>query len=398
MDDRTHVPALRRYLRTLLAVGLGVPALVLAFNLAVDPLQYYHRATGYPPHYSKNQRYQAPALVRTHPHDTIVLGNSHAANFEPAMVEDALGGRALNLTLEGSLVTEQSVLARLALGRGQVRQVLWVLDFGAFSLRAPNAQAHAEATLPGHMYGHGLRAAGPYLLSLDTLIDSARALGTEPTHDLATLTSWWRDHRFGRERVEAAWDMMRARWTPELRVQWAEIGARRVDVDALFDAHVLALVRAHPGVEFTLVFPPFSWYEYALDFLVGDDRFFLRLHLKRRALAAAQSHPNLSVADFEGLPGVAGNLAHYKDLGHYDLAVVEQMLDTIASGRPSPVEPLEVAHGLRAFLQERCAAPDHERFCPAPVRCGLERLERWLDGGAAGDWPVVECAPPSASP
>ena len=369
------------YLRTLLALALACCALVVAFNFAVDPLQFYRRASAYPPHYSANQRYQAPALLRTHPHDTVVLGNSHAANFEKPLVERALGGTALNLTIEGSVVTEQAAVARLALHQGQVQRILWILDFGAFALDARQAEALAASTLPRHLYRHGALAAGPYLLSLDTLVDSVRALATPPARSLDTLTSWWRDYAFGRDRVEAAWDHMRAMWTDDLRARWAPAAADREDVDALFDTYVLAQARAHPQVRFTLVFPPFSYYEYALDFLVGPERFFLRLHLKQRALDAARGLDNLQVVDFEGLPGVADEPAHYKDLGHYDLQVVERMLERIAAGGDSSVQPLTVAQGLREFLRERCGAADHARFCPPLVRCGLQRLDQWLQGG-----------------
>ena len=387
-----------KYLRTLLVVALVACALVVAFNFAVDPLQFYRRASGYPAHYSANQRYQAPALVRTHPHDTVVLGNSHAANFEKPLVERALGGTALNLTLEGSMVTEQSALAQLVLREGKARRILWVIDFGAFSVEPEEASQLTRQVIPAHLYGSGWRAAGPYLLSLDTLLDSVLALSTAPQRELDSLGSWWREYAFGRDRVEAAWDHMRARWTPELRVHWAAAASGRADVDLLFERYVLELVRAHPDVRFTLLFPPFSWYEYALDFLVGPQRFFLRLHLKQRALQAVQRHPNLQVFDFEGLPGAADDPAHYKDLGHYDRTVVERMLETIGAGTGSPVQPLTVAHGLRSFLQERCAAADRERFCPPEVRCGLQRLQRWLDAGAGGQWPPESCAAAAVTP
>ena len=384
----------QRYLRVLLATAFAGIALIMGVNFAVDPLQFYHRARGYAAHYSKNQRYQAPALVRTHPYDTIVLGNSHAANFEPALVEAMLGGKALNLTLEGSAIVEQSRLAALALQQGKARRVLWLIDFNAFSVVATEAEKIAAQTLPGHLYGHPFAAAGPYLLSMDTLVDSLKALTSKPAHELATLTSWWREYTFARQRVEAAWDHLRDHWTPERRQRWARVAAGPDDIDELLERYVLDLAEQHPDVAFLLVLPPFTPYEYALDFLVSDQRAFVRFHLRERIHEAARRHSNLTVWDFEGTDAFGADLDRYKDLSHYDRHVVEHMLAVIAAGAVPATRPKDLAVRLHDFLRRRCAADAAERarFCPPAVECGARRLQDWLERGAPAHRPASACA------
>ena len=104
----------RRYLRIVIGVMLCGVALVAAINFIVDPLQYYRRASWYPPHFSDNQRFQNPGLIRNYDYDTIVLGTSHSENFLASDIARILGRRALKLSISGSSIHEQSLTLRLA--------------------------------------------------------------------------------------------------------------------------------------------------------------------------------------------------------------------------------------------------------------------------------------------
>jgi hypothetical protein len=61
---------------------LGLIALLLALaaaiNGVVDPLQVLRRATWYAPHFSTNQRYQAPGLARYYVQPIVVAATSRS--------------------------------------------------------------------------------------------------------------------------------------------------------------------------------------------------------------------------------------------------------------------------------------------------------------------------------
>lgn len=368
-----------RYLRWLLLPALALALAVGGFNFFVDPLQFYRPATGYPPQYSTNQRYQNPALARSHPFDTVLLGTSHMENARPSVVARTIGGRAIKLAIAGSVIHEQSLLAGLALRRDGVRRVVWGIDFNSFAIVGRVASEYGP--FPMHLYRGPWAAAGPYLLSWETLADSVAALRASAPVDLDALNTW-PEYAYGAERVFGDWDYQQGRWNPRLRRHWTDGVPRWDGLVAAFDAEVLAHARAHPGVRFDLVFMPYTLLEYANDFRLDDKRLFQRLALVEQARRMARELPNVRVWDFGPDIAIASDLSLYKDLVHVHPRVLEALLARLA-GEPPATAPSMLGAAVRDELDRQCAAaaPERARFCPPVVDCGRRALGAWLDGG-----------------
>lgn len=378
----------RAYVRWLLWPALALAAGVGAFNFAVDPLQYYRPATFYPPQYSSNQRYQNPALARTQAFDTVVLGTSHLENARPSVIARTLGGRAVKLAIAGSVIHEQSLLAGLALERGTVRRVVWGIDFNSFAIIG--RVAHEYGAFPMHLYRGPWKAAGPYLLSWDTLADSIAALRATTAVDLDGLNAW-PDYTYGTERVHGDWDLQQLRWTGRLRRHWTDGVPRWPALVAGFDAEVLAHARAHPGTRFDLVFLPYTLLEYANDFRLDDKRLFQRLALVDEARRLARDLPNVHVWDFGPDLAIARDESLYKDLTHVHPRVLEALLARL-DGTPPATTPAMLGAAVHEDLERRCAtdSPERARFCPPVVDCGRRALAAWLqDGGSFAAMPVA---------
>lgn len=370
----------RHYVRWLLWPALALAAAVGVFNFGVDPLQFYRQASFYPPQYSGNQRYQNPALARTQDFDTVVLGTSHMENARPSVIARAVGGRAVKLAIAGSVIHEQSLLAGLALDRGTVERVIWGIDFNSFAIVGRVATEYGP--FPMHLYRGPWAAAGPYLLSWDTLADSVAALRATTAVDLDALNTW-PDYAYGSERVHGDWDFQATRWTPRLRRHWTDGVPRWPALVAAFDAEVLAHARAHPGTRFDLVFLPYTLLEYANDFRLDDKRLFQRLVLVEKVRELARELPNVRVWDFGPDLAIARDESLYKDLTHLHPRVLEQLLSRL-DGTPPATTPAMLAAAVREDLDRRCAeaAPERTRFCPPVVDAGRQRLAAWLDAGA----------------
>jgi hypothetical protein len=378
----------RRYVRWLLMPALALAAAIGAFNFAVDPLQYYRQATFYPPQFSSNQRYQAPALARTQAFDTAVLGTSHMENARPSVIARTIGGRAVKLAIAGSVIHEQSLLAGLALERGTVRRVVWGIDFNSFAIVGRVATEYGP--FPMHLYRGPWAAAGPYLLSWNTLSDSVAALRATAPVDLDALNAW-PEYTYGSERVHGDWDFQATRWTPRLRRHWTDGVPRWPALVEGFDAEVLAHARAHPDVRFDLLFLPYTLLEYANDFRLDPKRLFQRLVLVETVRELARDLPNVHVWDFGPDLAIAGDESLYKDLTHLHPRVLEQLLARL-DGTPPVTTPAMLGAAVREDLERRCAidAPERARFCPPVVDAGRLRLAAWLEAGAAiADAPLL---------
>ncbi len=375
----------QRYVSILLLLAALLLGLAAAFNFAVDPLQIYRRAP-YPPHFSENQRYQNPGLARNYAEPIIVIGTSHTENWLPADVEAAFGQPALKLSVAGSGLYEQGHLTDMAIASGRVERVIWGVDHG--STLWMDDPTDEFGPFPRHLYVPLWRGSVPYLLSIDTLHRSVQAIGTPPRHELATLNAWHAHTEFGEQRVAYAWRVLGERWDDELYEFYAQRVPRWAEVAALMERKLLARIRAHPQVQFELVFMPHSIWEYVNDFRVDNERFFQRLLLKRQIAGWAELHPNLRVWDFETRVEWIHDASRYSDLAHFDLATSRAMLAEIAAadGSPWPVAPPQaLATMVLEEMGRLCDGVDAlpiENGCPARVACGRARLQDWLQRGA----------------
>src|SRR5690606_23159968 len=143
-DSRRPLPASRRpvrrssrYKRTLavfLACSLLLSALLVLTAFVVDPLQVYRKIDWYKPVFSTEQRYQNPGLAKHYDYDTIIIGTSMTENFLPSVVDQAVGGKTMKLSIRGSTAGEHHEIAKVALETGKVKTVIWGLDY--FSLKS----------------------------------------------------------------------------------------------------------------------------------------------------------------------------------------------------------------------------------------------------------------------
>lgn len=363
------------YLTVLLSACGVIVALVAAVNWVVDPLRYFHRPW-FGIGYSENQRYQAPGLIRHERYDTILLGSSHTEIFTATSMNRYLGGQTLNLSLSGASIVEQSQVLEFALAEGTVRRVLWEINYPSFSTGERLVDA---AAFPGFLYHPGAETPFRYLVSWDTFEESLDAIGGRRPPRLDDLHRWDLEFEFGSERVLANWDHMTERWNDSLRATWSLYAVQRADIPRLVGNYVGAVVAAHPGVRFDLLFLPASALEYANDFQVSRDRLAKRLELRRAVGHAVGEAANVVLWDFQLLPELTGDLDRYKDLDHFDQRTAEEILQRMqsGSGQVSGAELIARSDelGLRAaaFAADFCAR-EADR-CQAAL---LENLESFI--------------------
>lgn len=298
------------------------------FNHAVDPYQQYRVPTGHAPRfYAAFQRFENPGLARHYAFERAIIGSSMTENLAGSEVEAALGGgRTMNLSLSAMTAWDARKLLEVALARGTLRQVLYNLDYNAFS-GAVERTGFAEP-LPLYLYDGALWNDYPYLLSAATLRKSAEIVAgarvnrfsTDPDRPWAWAGTATFSARRAVEGVDPADINRRFRQPPRTLA-----GMR-----ASFEANVLALVKAHPQVEFVFVYPPYS----ALVWTDFRQRGQLEttLAFKRELFAALGDLPNVRIFDFQAERAIVEDLDLYADIYHYSPEVDRRILAALATG------------------------------------------------------------------
>lgn len=133
--------------------SLLLSALVVmgTINFAVDPLFQYHKPWfGLKP-YIVSESYQNPGIAKNFDFDNAVVGNSLTANFIVSDLNDALGGKTVKLTGDGTYVVHWVHMFELLANRtDQPEKILIDLDPHIFTI--PSEEPKSESHLPFYLY------------------------------------------------------------------------------------------------------------------------------------------------------------------------------------------------------------------------------------------------------
>jgi hypothetical protein len=331
MSDPNH----KAYLKIFAGVTVAGAVGLVALNWLVDPLQFYRKAA-YPPLLVGQKRFQAPGLAKNYDYDTVIIGTSMSENFQPQQVADKLGGKALNLSLQGASAREQSLMLQVALRSGKVRRVIWELNY-EYLRGDPQWVSDYDGSFPFYFYDENVfNDLGHYLLSVDTAKQSLKVLlgraGVRPYESRAPedVFSWYRTKQFGVASVRRAWERA-AKSRDSFRKQIPEYAAE--NLNANFDRNILPLLRDHADVKCHLFFPPFLAAYYANVRKVSPQILANLAANRRHVFEQTRGLPNVELFDFQTAEEIIFDLDDYCDLMHFNLRVNDTLLEAIRDGR-----------------------------------------------------------------
>jgi len=324
----------RNFLFKSLTITMILLSLVAGLNFLVDPLQFYRQAAFYRPDFSIEQRYQNPGLARNYSYDTIIIGSSMTENFVPAYVDAKLAVKSLKLSMSGASAREEKLIIQTALHTGQVKNVLWGLDYG--SLKGSSDRVRNEDfPFPYYLYDQYSYNDLPYLLSISTLKSSTIALRNHYQHrpptnpDLEYLNNWNSWSIFGRDILMKMWQDEQTKKNAGVQL-YDNVDGSFQAMQASFDQNILPLIRQNPEVNFLIYYPPYSILRYRSIFDEDPELFYSELQMKRYIFTQLNNYTNIRVYDFQSDRILNTRLDKYKDYSHHSQEFNEYIIDSIA--------------------------------------------------------------------
>lgn len=301
--------------------------LVITVNYIVDPLQFYRKAF-YAPDFSDQQRYQNPGLAKNYDYETIIIGSSMSENNEPSYVDKQLNTKTLKLSIKGSSIKEQNMIAKLAIDTGKVKNVIWVVDY--FGLRGdPDRVREEYGPFPYYLYDKTPLNDIKYLLNLDTLNQVGHLMlvflniekKTNP--DLNTLNTWGHIYKFDKELVLKEW----AKYSQSGPVNANEYESANIKQN--IDKNILSIVKNYPGINFYLYYPPYSVLQHRYYYDKNPTLFENELTSKKYIFEQVGELPNVGIYDFQSEKKWTFELNNYKDLAHHNEKINRLIIDAI---------------------------------------------------------------------
>ncbi|NEX62713.1 hypothetical protein [Noviherbaspirillum galbum] len=320
---------MRNYLLSVLLMTAATLMLLAGVNYAVDPLNRIRPNTS-GVYLKAQEREMNPGVARSMKYDTVVIGSSMMENLDPAYIEKLSGWKAINLAVEGSTAYEQRRNLEVALRTGQVKRVIWGVDWGSFS-HGPFESAPGPG-VPDYLYrDDSALDYVKYVFNVSVLRASFKRLagvGLVPESELGRVHNWSNTYDYGCSQIaveEARFKRVGSIFKNH------KIGTYRQSVDMNF----FALVDEYPKVEFYAMLPPYSaqW----VRSLSNYNPFALNDFLGFRKYLASWKRPNLRLFDFMADESIVTNGHNYRDLAHFHESVNQLMFRRALAGEHLPV-------------------------------------------------------------
>lgn len=376
-----HEAVARRHNR-IFAIVCGVAFLGTALtNLAIDPFRVYHDAWARP--YPKgNWRYVAPGVIRntSFDYDAITLGTSHSANFQPSVIEKALGWKAVRGTLSGSTIGEQLMVLKVALESGRAKRVFWGIDF--YYAADADEEQNGSARMPLHFYDRSWRTPFNYLLSTATLGRSLRIIQGHGERDVRQCGAW-----YPQLSTNIAKDTALRAFPGWFKAQLVTQREKAGEFQPSTIEDICGVIRNNPQVEFVCLFPPISVLSALPEFLDGGKRFNDRVRFREALMDGMVDLPNCRLYDFEQADHITHNLDLFIDPTHYGIDVNDWMIRETRGNqyrvRRADIERLQsrFIERTRRYIAE-VIQPTH----PLCQRFGFDKLGIDPPGPPAVQW------------
>lgn len=327
--SRSKAAAGRRMVLLFAAFALLVALGLCLTTFVLDPLQFYRKASLLPPVFSTEERYQNPGLAKNYDYDTIIIGTSMTENFLPSVVDKALKGKTMKLSMQGSLADEQRKIAELALKTGKVKRVLWGLDYFAFKTQ----DAALAQDFPDYLYDDNWLNDYRYWFNVSVyemmLKDIVRLRTSGANRDLEHLYNWNADGKFGAVHVVNAYRIA------SRQEQYFGLNEEPLEViQRSFETNVLSLAKRYPEVEFIYFYPPYSILRQEVWRRTNEARYRNQLEMSVWMFEQLNKLPNTKVYNFQAEADWTFDLDLYKDLSHHTQDVNTWIAESI--GRDDP--------------------------------------------------------------
>lgn len=332
---------MRRYL-IILTLGWMIPmAIYVSVNWLIDPYRIFHKPWVRENYYAYDatMRDGAAGIINTEEFDSVILGSSMAANFSATEASQIFGGRFVNISLDGSGLTERSLVLKYAISKKNLTAVIFSLDFSQRERVeetpiAPYAYLYDDIRANDLLIYTSSPKALRYAFCRNFFIQSD-LLCQNKTNDLETLVEWhsnWEhSRRFGglNKWLESKNDgqIKDALKSVAVSIHTIESGkVKSVDREGVkratsrnrrvFEDAIVKIVAEHQKTQFYLFFPPYSRLQYAIRKQSDPQSFEEYLETLRIVVNESAQYPNVKVFGFD-TESFLDDIANYKDTSHY---------------------------------------------------------------------------------
>ncbi len=329
----------------------------ISYIFIFDPWQLFHKPWFRPIRFIANSRFQDAGIINSYNFDSVILGTSTSQNFSINNASKLFESTFVNLSIEGSLLSERAIVLKRVLEKQKIKLVICSLDFQPeFAVGIYNASVPRDTY--DFLYNNNriddLRLYFNLNLASCWNLDN-KCNGILPGKRISSLEELyhWKSS-YGASRGLFGIDG----WCSAIRdfkskyiKSWVDVTINIADrikdgsfpakekLDSRFEenlrstlgAYLDPLIKDNPSVKFYLFFPPYSRLRYALLRQGYYSVYDLYIQHVEYIVNKFSSYGNVTIFGFENEPFL-DDLINYDDVFHYREDTSTQLLQWMAEG------------------------------------------------------------------
>ncbi|WP_276883275.1 hypothetical protein [Campylobacter cuniculorum] len=333
----------KKFIILTLLIPLPFIAMLLILLYIYDPYMFYHKP------YFREETYMSmrmvgKSIIDYYDFDSFILGTSMTGNTSSKEAEDKLGGKWVNLSMDGSTLSERKVFLNyiLKLKKKEIKEIIYSLDSFALNLNVNNDTKKFDFLYNNNEnFFNGFRLYLNYKTILCALTYSSKekCVGKK-IEKIEDLPKWVDEfhNRFGFENwLKTYKKSNKKQLIDEILNTRAFFTQENIDISQnqeLIQKDLLSFIKDYPQIQFRLIIPTNSRFLYRVE--RGSRGYYNKnfiLFSKYKAvlkwlIEETSKYPNVKIYGFDDLD-YADDLRNYKDEAHYNIDMNSMHLDAI---------------------------------------------------------------------
>lgn len=314
----------KKYLITVFSLLIVALVFIASVNIAIDPLFQYHKPLFGMQPVITDERYQNAGIAKNFDFDNAVIGNSMSENFRVSSVSRVFGGDSVKLVAAGSHPLDWTYLLDIICDKHyQTKNLLFNIDEYIFT----DSATEMKHDLPIYLYDNNIFNDVNYLFNFSIFkkytlnMLKCNINNKVPDYDEAFI---WNEN-IGKECVLKDYDRAEKKNDVD-RNEFVSLALENINL-------LIPYIEKMPETNFVFFFSPFSILAYDEMARAGElDAFEEATVLVCEKL---MQYNNVNIYYFNDVKmlNTITNLDLYRDSGHYNKDVSEDILCYIENGK-----------------------------------------------------------------
>ena len=316
---------MNKKLKQLLIIAISLFVAVAALVVVIDPFYHYHKPLFGLKAVLTEKEYQCVGSIRHFDYDAVIAGSSVAENYNNSWFDSRFNCKSIKAIRSYGATADLCFFVDEAFKANDIKYVFYNLDPSA--LKAECYTTFEETGCPMYLYDRNPFNDVQYLYNKDVIFERIPyniAQSFMGDYDEGTSYNWGQWKEFNLDMCTGLY--LRHPFITDMKDEHVYDDKLEGNISLIEEQ-----IKAHPGTEFHIFFPPYSMLWWDNTYREGETEFYL--YAMEKAINRLSSYDNVKMSFFMNDREVITNLdSNYMDTLHFSPDINYYICEELSKG------------------------------------------------------------------